>query len=42
LHSTESYESKKESEEEYVFGVDPDDYGVIDWKKIWTKMEVLG
>ena len=42
LDSKESDESKEQSEDEYISGMDPEDYGVIDWKKIRTKMGVLG
>lgn len=42
LDSKESDASKEGSEDEYISGTDPDDYGEIDWKKIRTKMGVLG
>ena len=42
LDSTESDESKAESCDEYISATDPEDYGEIDWKKIRTKMGVLG
>ena len=42
LDSKESDEMKDETEDEYHSGTDPNDYAGIDWKKIRTKMGVLG